>query len=178
MSTNTKGPAKRPPLPTRAEILAFIAENPGNAGKSEIARAFGIKGSDKIALKALLKEIVADGDVERRGKRLRPPGRLPPVTVLEITGRDRDGELVAVPAEWQEETEGRPPRIVIVPGRQRERGRAPGSRRQNAIESCAPSIACRRQRSVAAPVSSDVRCHVSLAIASRGSYSFSRSNVP
>jgi len=126
LSTNTKGPAKRPPLPTRAEILAFIAENPGNAGKSEIARAFGIKGSDKIALKALLKEIVADGDVERRGKRLRPPGRLPPVTVLEITGRDRDGELVAVPAEWQEETEGRPPRIVIVPGRQRERGRAPG----------------------------------------------------
>ena len=126
MNTKTKGPAKRPALPTRAEILAFIAENPGNAGKREIARAFGIKGSDKIALKALLKEIVADGDVERRGKRLRPPGRLPPVTVLEITGRDRDGELVAVPAEWQEETEGRPPRIVIVPGHQRERGRAPG----------------------------------------------------
>ena len=32
---------------------AFVAEHPGKAGKREIARAFGIKGGDKIALKAI-----------------------------------------------------------------------------------------------------------------------------
>ncbi|MEZ5841834.1 MAG: ribonuclease R [Hyphomicrobiales bacterium] len=126
MNEKTKSPAKRAPLPTREQILAFIAENPGSSGKREIARAFGIKGSDKIALKALLKEIVADGEAERRGKRLRAPGRLPPVTVLEVVGRDRDGEIVATPAEWQEETEGHPPRILILPGRGKDRRPAPG----------------------------------------------------
>ena len=35
-------------LPSRDEILAFIAEHPGKAGKREIARAFGISGGDHL----------------------------------------------------------------------------------------------------------------------------------
>src|SRR5690349_4364698 len=112
------------PLPTREQVLAFIAENPGEAGRREIARAFGIKGgADKIALKALLKDLASDGAVETRRGRLKRPGDLPPVAVLEVTGRDRDGELLAAPAEWPGE-EGDPPRIVLARGR--EPGPAPG----------------------------------------------------
>jgi ribonuclease R len=117
----TKTPA---PLPTREQLLAFIAENPGEAGRREIARAFGIRGgADKIALKALLKDLAAGGAVETRRGRLKRPGDLPPVTVLEVTARDRDGELLAAPTEWPSE-EGDPPRIVLARGR--EPGPAPG----------------------------------------------------
>ncbi|HZP18734.1 MAG TPA: ribonuclease R [Bauldia sp.] len=87
-------------LPSREEVLAFIAEHPGQAGKREIARAFGVSGGDRIGLKALLKDLAADGLVERDRKRLKRPADLPSVAVLVVTGRDRDGELLAAPAEW------------------------------------------------------------------------------
>ncbi len=109
----TKAPR---PLPTRDEVLAFVAEHPGKAGKREIARAFGIKGGDKIALKGILRGLAEDGAVESRRGRLKRPGDLPPVTVLEIRLRDADGDLVAAPAEWPAE-QGEPPRIVIAPVR-------------------------------------------------------------
>ena len=40
----------RPGLPTREQVLAFIREHPGEAGKREIARAFGITGSPPTLL--------------------------------------------------------------------------------------------------------------------------------
>ena len=42
-------------LPSRQQILDFIAESGDPAGKREIAKAFGLHGTDKIALKTLLK---------------------------------------------------------------------------------------------------------------------------
>ena len=44
-------------LPSRKQILDFIATSDQPAGKREIARAFGLSGQDKILLKALLVEI-------------------------------------------------------------------------------------------------------------------------
>ena len=41
-------------LPSRKQILDFIATSDQPAGKREIARAFGLKGNEKIALKVLL----------------------------------------------------------------------------------------------------------------------------
>ena len=122
MAKNTrerKGKEPRP-IPSRDEVLAFIAGHPGKAGKREIARAFGIKGNDKVALKAILRDLASEGAVEQRRGRLKRPGDLPPVTVLEISARDRDGEFLAVPTEWPTE-EGDPPRIVLA------RGRGPGA---------------------------------------------------
>jgi ribonuclease R len=110
------------PLPSKEDILAFVARERdamskagavGKIGKREIARAFGVKGSDRIALKRLLAEMEAEGAVERRGKKLVKTGVLPAVTLADITGRDRDGELIAVPAEWNAEEVGPPPRISI-----------------------------------------------------------------
>jgi ribonuclease R len=112
-------------LPTRDEILTYLSEHPGRAGKRDIARAFGVKGTaERIALKAMLKALADEGLVETRNRRLTRPGDLPAVTVIEVTGRDRDGELVAAPAEWPEER-GEPPRIVVASTRGKP-GLAPG----------------------------------------------------
>ncbi|HET7715545.1 MAG TPA: ribonuclease R [Bauldia sp.] len=125
MAKQARARAKKQPgsLPSREEVLAFIAEHPGKAGKREIARAFGIRGGDKIALKAILRDLSEQGEVESLRGRLKRPGDLPPVTVLEITARDRDGEFLAEPAEWPVE-QGDPPKIVIARGR--EQGPAAG----------------------------------------------------
>ena len=111
--------------PTREEILAFIAEHPGKTGKRDIARAFAVKGTGpRIALKALVDELADDGLVERKRGRLMRPGDIPSVAVLEITGRDRDGELLAAPADWRQD-QGPPPAIMITTGRGK-RASAPG----------------------------------------------------
>jgi len=128
MSDETSSPPKNRPrdhgqdrLPSKQDILTFIEESPGEVGKREIARAFHIKGSDRIALKQLLRKMADEGLIKGKRKHLRKPGALPNVTVIEITGRDSDGELVALPATWPEE-EGPPPRILIAPD-----SRSPGA---------------------------------------------------
>ncbi len=103
-------------LPSKQDILDFLAGATGEAGKREIARAFNVKGSDRIALKALLREMADDGLIAGSRRKLQRPGVLPPVTVLEITARDRDGEFVARPANWDEE-HGPPPRVLMVESR-------------------------------------------------------------
>jgi ribonuclease R len=100
-------------LPSKDEILAFIRDSHTQVGKREIARAFNIKGPAKIALKALLKTLHTDGDVERgKGRRLGTVGALPPVDVIEITHTDRDGDLFARPVKW--ESDAPPPHILVV----------------------------------------------------------------
>ena len=108
------------PLPSKQDLLAFIGSRDGKAGKREIARAFGIKGGDRVALKNMLRELADEGQVERRRRKLKPAGHLPSVVLADITGRDGDGELIAVPTEWDEEAHGPAPKIrLVTPRRQR-----------------------------------------------------------
>jgi ribonuclease R len=108
----TRTAKSKPGFPTREDVLTFVAQNPGKTGKREIARQFGITGSGRIKLKALLKTLVKEGAIQGRKKRLAAGGTLPSVTVLEVTGRDGDGDLVAIPADWPED-QGDPPRARI-----------------------------------------------------------------
>jgi ribonuclease R len=101
-------------LPNREEVVAFITHAQGKVGKREIAQRFGIKGNDRIWLKQILKDLEIDGIVDRRGKTVHKAGQLPPVVLADITKRDRDGELIAVPTEWDEEEHGSIPTIIIV----------------------------------------------------------------
>lgn len=95
-------------------MLAFIRESPVPVGKREIARAFHIKGSDRIPLKALLKELEREGHLElREKKKVMLPGHLPSVLVLEVADLDEDGEQLARPAAWEHESP--PPRIFLAP---------------------------------------------------------------
>jgi len=111
-------------LPSKQEILDFLEQSTAQAGKREIARAFGVKGADRITLKALLRDMAEEGLIAGSRRKLTRPGTLPPVTVLEIISRDRDGEFIARPATWDEE-HGAPPRILMVESK-REAGPAAG----------------------------------------------------
>jgi ribonuclease R len=112
------------PEPSREAILDFISSEraAGNEpGRREIARAFGLDAGGKIWLKRLMKELQEDEASESADaavKAAHPRGALPPVLLCEIKAKDRDGDLVAVPLEWNEAEQGAAPRILIE--RQRE----------------------------------------------------------
>ncbi|MDJ0894316.1 MAG: ribonuclease R [Alphaproteobacteria bacterium] len=113
-------PPPRPDLPSREDILAFVAGSAVPVGKREIARHFKLKGPDRVVLKKLLRELESEGLLDRgRKRRLAPPGSLPEVTVLEVIGPDIDGELIARPANWGRAPgqDGEPPTVYLVPDR-------------------------------------------------------------
>lgn len=103
-------------LPSKADIVKFIEETPGDVGKREIARAFGIKGADRIELKKLLKEMEADGlFVRRRRNKVTQRGHLPNVTVLTVFGESDEGDLLARPVKWDVEDDGPAPVVLVKP---------------------------------------------------------------
>jgi len=100
-------------IPSKAEILQWISDNPGQSAKRDIAKAFGIKGAARIDLKRVLKELEEEGHLRKRRKTYRDPEKLPPVSILQVLAPDRDGDLFAKPLEWQ--GEGPEPRVLYVP---------------------------------------------------------------
>jgi ribonuclease R len=113
-------------LPSKEDILGFIATQSGKVGTREIARAFGLKNADRAELKAMLRELEDDGRVDRKRKKLHRPGVLPDVVLAEVTTRDRDGELLAVPADWDVDANGEAPRIRLHIPRRARPGDIPG----------------------------------------------------
>ncbi len=99
-------------LPTREKILEFITTSQTSAGKREIAKAFGLHGADKIALKSLLKDMADEGLIDSApGRAFHKMGGLPKVTVLRIV--DHDGDSVfAVPDNWQ--SDAPVPRLRVI----------------------------------------------------------------
>ena len=100
-------------IPTKQEILTWIEQNPTLTAKRDIAKAFEIKGAARIDLKRLLKKLAAEGHLEKRKKSYNDPERLPPVSVLMVSGPDGDGDLYAKPMEWG--GEGAEPVILMIP---------------------------------------------------------------
>ena len=90
-------------IPSKDEILGWIADNPGLSAKRDIAKAFGIKGAERIELKRILKDLEGEGTLERRRKSYRDAEALPPVSVLMILPVDNNGDQFARALEWQGE---------------------------------------------------------------------------
>jgi len=103
------------PFPSKEQILEFIKDSPGRVGKREIARAFHLDSDQKMELKKVLKQLKDDGLLASSRKKLADPGALPPVTILEVTATDIDGELLARPVVWDSNLE--PPVIYMAPMR-------------------------------------------------------------
>ena len=100
-------------LPSRKQILDFIASADQPAGKREIARAFGLSGQTKIDLKRLLKDMADEGLIDSSpGRAFHQSGGVPKVTVLRVTQVDDSGNVFAVPEQWHAESS--PPRIRLV----------------------------------------------------------------
>jgi ribonuclease R len=115
--------ARRPQksgLPSRQQILDFIAASDTPAGKREIARAFALKGNEKIALKQMLRDMGDEGLIDAGpGRAFHKMGGIPKVTVLRVADVDDAGRAWAVPERW--EAEGAPPRLRVV----ERKGRGP-----------------------------------------------------
>ena len=110
-------------LPSKDDLLRYIEGRKGAVNPRDIARAFSLKGSHRIALKSLLRELVGDGAVERgRGRRIAAAAKLPSVAIVEVVDVDVDGDVFARPEVWAHSSE--PPRIHLLPGK--TGSRAPG----------------------------------------------------
>ncbi len=88
-------------VPSRAQILEFIQKSDQPTGKREIAKAFQLRGSDKIALKALLKDMADEGLIDSTpGRAFHKMGGVPKVTVLKIVEIDGN-EAIGIPDRWE-----------------------------------------------------------------------------
>ncbi len=109
----TKPSKPHPGLPSRQQILDFIAQSAEPAGKREIGRAFGLKGQEKIQLKALLKDMADEGLIDGKRTAFHGMGGVPRVTVLRVVDIE-DGEAIAIPDSWQPDDATPPPRLRLV----------------------------------------------------------------
>ncbi|MBR7158452.1 MAG: ribonuclease R [Alphaproteobacteria bacterium] len=104
---------KRSPLPNMEDLVSYLQDNSGRVGKREIARAFNIRGDDRIALKEMLREMENSGVISKGNRRsISMAGVLPQTCPVEVTGEDSDGYLIARPLNWHEDTPS--PQIILI----------------------------------------------------------------
>ncbi|MBI1401668.1 MAG: ribonuclease R [Porphyrobacter sp.] len=119
-------------MPTREQVLDFIQSSDTPAGKREIAKAFGLKGQEKIKLKALLKDMAEEGLIDGKKSAYHRMGGVPKVTTLTIVDID-EGDLIAEPENWDPEAPGKPPRLTIREPKQRGAKRPPALKRGDRV---------------------------------------------
>jgi len=100
-------------LPSREQILEFIQSTDTPAGKREIAKEFGLKGHERIALKALLADMAEEGLIDGKKSAYHRMGGVPKVTVLRVVAID-EGEAFAIPDAWQPDDASPPPRLRVI----------------------------------------------------------------
>jgi ribonuclease R len=99
-------------LPDRETLLRFIREN-GEPDKAAIARAFGLKGEDRRALRHMLNALEQEGALGKRGRRgFAEAGALPEVGVADAVERDPDGDLLVRLTKGEDA-----PLVPLAPGR-------------------------------------------------------------
>src|SRR5688572_17617429 len=103
-------------LPSKEQIIEFIQNSDTPAGKREIAKAFGLKGEEKIALKRLLRDMADEGLIDGKKSAFHRMGGVPKVTVLRVVDVE-DGEAIAVPETWQPDDGTAPPRLRLIESR-------------------------------------------------------------
>ena len=103
-------------LPSAEQILEFIQSSPTPAGKREIAKAFGLKGQEKIALKKRLKDMAEEGLIDGKRTAYHQMGGVPKVAVLKVIEIE-DGEPIAVPEAWDPDSKQPAPRLTVKEGK-------------------------------------------------------------
>ena len=112
-------------LPTKKQILDWIKDNPKKSSKREIAKAFRIKGSMRVELKQVLKELTLSGEIDRNKKPFKNPNQLPSVCILQMMASTSDGDLFARPVDWKGDV---PEPIVLMVFRSSDPALAYGDR--------------------------------------------------
>ncbi len=113
-------------LPDKPTLIRFLQQQPGRLSSRDVARAFGLKGEQRLALKDMLQNLAEEGAVEgnrRHSKAYVQTERLPPIGVVDIIERDNDGELLGrlVMARNDDRHDRKgppaPSNVLILPGR-------------------------------------------------------------
>lgn len=105
---------KHTPFPTESDILRFLKDATGRITKREIARAFHIRGQEKVFLKQLLRNMEDNGLITKDNhKAIRPSDSLPAVQVIEFKGLDEHGDVLVQPVNFVEGAEV--PTIYLQP---------------------------------------------------------------
>ena len=112
-------------LPTKKQILDWIKDNPKKSSKREIAKAFRIKGSMRVELKQVLKELTLSGEIDKNKKSFKNPNQLPSVCILQMMASTSDGDLFARPVDWKGDV---PEPIVLMVFRSSDPALAYGDR--------------------------------------------------
>ncbi len=117
-----KSPRRPAGLPDKDTLLRFLRDA-GEAEKADIARAFGLKGAERRALREMLRELESEGRLGKRGRKgYAEAGALPPVGVADVVERDADGELYVRLVRAGEDA----PLARLVPDKVERTGPAPG----------------------------------------------------
>ncbi|MGJ8529728.1 ribonuclease R [Maritalea sp.] len=114
-------------MPTRDQVVEYLDLNPNKASKRDLAKAFGIRGEDRIILKALLREMEEDGVINRSRKAYKRTAELPSVTVIEIPSAADPEHMIGYPAKWNDD-DGERPAVLIVGGKDAKAVPGPGDR--------------------------------------------------
>ena len=101
-------------MPTMSELTDFLNKQTRAINKRDIARQFGIKGDNRVALKNMLRDLKNQGIIQsvQKGRRIFTAEALPEQVIVEITGMDSMGDLMARPLKWTADTAE--PQIIIV----------------------------------------------------------------
>nr|WP_137678416.1 ribonuclease R [Parerythrobacter lutipelagi] len=113
-------------LPGKEQVLEFLQTADGIVGKRELAKAFGLKGQEKIALKKLLRDMAEEGLIDGKKTAYHQMGGVPKVTVLRVLEIE-DGEPYAIPDSWQPDSGSPPPRLRVIESK-KGKGRHPALR--------------------------------------------------
>ncbi len=80
---------------TEKAVLEFLERNPDKSNKREIARGLGVQGSDRVALRQILKKLETEGTIARTGKRqFSSVDAPPPTSIIKFEKLDEHGDLV------------------------------------------------------------------------------------
>jgi ribonuclease R len=107
--------SKKPASPIEPnKIIDFLNNHREAVGIRNIMIGIGTKDRDSV--KQVVKKLEKTGKIERtHGKKYTVSGRLPRVTVIEVTGTDEYGDVIATPLNW--DYNDAPPQIYVKPAK-------------------------------------------------------------
>ncbi|MEO1188217.1 MAG: ribonuclease R [Pseudomonadota bacterium] len=83
-------------FPDKQTVLDFLKQNPDATSKQDIARGLKVKGRERQTLRAILKDLEADGTLTKTGRRAWAQSDAPPPNCVILFERtDENGELIA-----------------------------------------------------------------------------------
>ncbi|MEN9855360.1 MAG: hypothetical protein RLZZ157_486 [Pseudomonadota bacterium] len=114
-------------VPDRETLLAFLNQAKSAMGHRDVALAFGVKGDERRALKALMHELTEEGLIAKTGRKEIASKTVPPEGgVFEIVEMDANGDLLARASGRDDALFGPPVRLASTKAQVRHEGPPPG----------------------------------------------------